>query len=245
MSKGCSSQREQIYLWKTQRRSSPRKSNLYSPPRARSFTKEIGSQLHFPRSSSFGSVADLLVSLTALFLLRPTLHRFDLTRSSGLCFGLRFTLNIAMLVNRMSALHHSITSRGTRMRTFCRFGAVLAVFFAFVTFSFAQTGTTSVGGTVVDSSGAAIAGATVTISNTGQALEREVQTNSAGEYRFLALPPGTYTLTVEKQGFRKFQQTGLAAGANARILRGVPAARLKPCPDTVVSPGRIQDPFLS
>ena len=128
---------------------------------------------------------------------------------------------------------------------FCRFGAVLSIFFVFVSFSFAQTGTTSVGGSVVDTSGAAIAGAKVTISNTGQALEREVQTNNAGEYRFLALPPGTYTLTVEKQGFRKFRQTGLAAGANARILRGVPAARLKPCPDTVVSPGRIQDPFLS
>lgn len=121
----------------------------------------------------------------------------------------------------------------------------MSIFFVFVSFSFAQTGTTSVGGSVVDTSGAAIAGAKVTISNTGQALEREVQTNNAGEYRFLALPPGTYTLTVEKQGFRKFRQTGLAAGANARILRGVPAARLKPCPDTVVRPVRIQDLFLS
>jgi len=107
------------------------------------------------------------------------------------------------------------------MRTFCRFGAVLAVFFAFVTFSFAQTGTTSVGGTVVDTSGAAIAGAKVTISNNGQALEREVQTNNAGEYRFLALPPGTYTLTVEKQGFRKYEQTALALLVNVAATNNV------------------------
>ncbi|HTZ82442.1 MAG TPA: carboxypeptidase-like regulatory domain-containing protein, partial [Candidatus Acidoferrales bacterium] len=107
------------------------------------------------------------------------------------------------------------------MRTFCKFGAVLAVFFAFGTFSFAQTGTTSVGGTVVDVSGAAIAGAKVTISNNGQALQREAQTNSAGEYRFLALPPGTYTLTVEKQGFRKFEQTALALLVNVAATNNV------------------------
>ncbi len=75
--------------------------------------------------------------------------------------------------------------------------------------SSAQTGTTSVRGTVLDKTGAAIAGAKVSLTNTGQLLRREAETNNSGEYRFLALPPGTYTLTVEKQGFRPFRQTGL------------------------------------
>jgi hypothetical protein len=70
---------------------------------------------------------------------------------------------------------------------------------------FAQTGTTSVQGTVVDNSGAAVVAAKVVVKNVGQALEREMQTNTAGEYKFLALPPGTYTITAEKEGFRRYE----------------------------------------
>ena len=57
---------------------------------------------------------------------------------------------------------------------------------------------------VLDKSGAAIPGAKVSISNNGQALQRSAETNNAGEYRFLALPPGNYTLTVEKPEFHKY-----------------------------------------
>ena len=55
--------------------------------------------------------------------------------------------------------------------------------------SLAQTGTSSVGGIVLDRSGAAVAGAKVTVSSNGQALQRETQTDDSGGYRFLALPP--------------------------------------------------------
>jgi protocatechuate 3,4-dioxygenase beta subunit len=61
---------------------------------------------------------------------------------------------------------------------------------------FGQTGTTSVHGTVVDNSGAAVVAAKVIVQNAGQRLEREMHTNGSGEYKFLALPPGTYTITV-------------------------------------------------
>ena len=67
----------------------------------------------------------------------------------------------------------------------------------FVSSALAQTGTSSVRGIVLDRSGAAVAGAKVTVSNNGQALQRETQTDDSGEYRFLALPPGSYTLSVE------------------------------------------------
>ena len=74
---------------------------------------------------------------------------------------------------------------------------------------FAQTGTTSVRGVVLDKSGAAVVGARVVVENAGQALQRETRTDGSGEYKFLGLPPGTYTLTVEKEGFRKFESRAL------------------------------------
>jgi len=70
---------------------------------------------------------------------------------------------------------------------------------------FAQTGTTSLRGVVLDKSGAAVVGARVVLENAGQALQRTTRTDDSGEYRFLGLPPGTYTLSVEKEGFRKFE----------------------------------------
>ncbi|HTQ59570.1 MAG TPA: carboxypeptidase-like regulatory domain-containing protein [Candidatus Solibacter sp.] len=73
----------------------------------------------------------------------------------------------------------------------------------------AQVGTTSVRGTVLDKTGAAIVGATVTLENTAQALHQEMKTSATGAYEFLALPPGTYSLSVEMAGFRKWQQKSL------------------------------------
>jgi len=74
---------------------------------------------------------------------------------------------------------------------------------------FAQTGTTSLRGTVTDKSGAAIADASVTLANPAQSLSRTATTGKNGEYEFLSLPPGTYQLTVERDGFRKFEQKSL------------------------------------
>ena len=73
----------------------------------------------------------------------------------------------------------------------------------------AQTGTASVHGTVLDKSHAAVAGARVTLVNTERGLQRDVVTPTTGEFEFLALSPGNYSLTVEKQGFGKYEQTSL------------------------------------
>jgi len=72
-----------------------------------------------------------------------------------------------------------------------------------------QTGTTSVRGTVTDKTGGAIAGAKVTLTNQQQGERRDATTGSAGEYGFVALPPGSYTLTVEMANFRKYEQKKL------------------------------------
>ena len=69
----------------------------------------------------------------------------------------------------------------------------------------AQLPTGTILGTVKDSSGASIAGATVTLSNVQQGFERTVSSGETGAYEFLGLAPGVYTLQVEKENFRKYE----------------------------------------
>lgn len=61
-------------------------------------------------------------------------------------------------------------------------------------------------GTVTDPSGAAISGAHVTFVNEATGIKTEVASSSVGIYT-AALPAGTYDLTVEAAGFKKFEQT--------------------------------------
>jgi hypothetical protein len=56
---------------------------------------------------------------------------------------------------------------------------------------------------VKDPSGNLVTNATVTARDQAKAFERSTSTNSQGEYRIVALPPGTYSVTVEAQGFAK------------------------------------------
>src|SRR5258708_37575453 len=74
----------------------------------------------------------------------------------------------------------------------------------------AQTGTTSLRGTVADKTGGVIQGVKVTLISTLRgSAERTGTTTSSGGYEFLSLPPGTYSLDVEMTGFRKYHQTRL------------------------------------
>ncbi len=63
--------------------------------------------------------------------------------------------------------------------------------------SWAQTGTTSLNGTVTDKSGAAVVGAQISLTSNEQGQVRTASTKGSGEYEFLSLPPGKYTLTVD------------------------------------------------
>lgn len=64
-----------------------------------------------------------------------------------------------------------------------------------------QSATATLSGTVEDQNGALIPGATVTAINAGTALQRETTTGSRGDYAFPLLPPGTYIVRVQAQGF--------------------------------------------
>jgi hypothetical protein len=98
--------------------------------------------------------------------------------------------------------------------------SVLLVF-SLTSLCFSQTSSASLQGTVSDSTGGAIAGATVALLNTGSNLERSATTGNLGEYRFLALPPGIYTLAVTAKGFARYQQTDLQLLVNTPATANV------------------------
>src|SRR2546422_5638057 len=72
-----------------------------------------------------------------------------------------------------------------------------------------QYTTASLGGTVVDQSGAAIADAKVTVLNTDTGFTQTVSSGADGAYLFSRLPVGNYRLTVEKEGLTTYVQSGI------------------------------------
>lgn len=72
-----------------------------------------------------------------------------------------------------------------------------------------QASTGNISGRVVDSTGSAIAGATVKVKNTQTGLEQSVTTNEDGLYRLVLLPTGTYTVTAEASGFSSITAEGV------------------------------------
>jgi hypothetical protein len=74
-------------------------------------------------------------------------------------------------------------------------------------------------GTVTDGSGAAVAGAKVTMTNQGTNLSVTATTNGTGVYEARELPIGVYKITVEAAGFKTFNNNGvtLDAGSIARV----------------------------
>lgn len=64
-------------------------------------------------------------------------------------------------------------------------------------------------GTVVDQSGAILAGASVTVKNVDTNVTRTAATDERGRYAAAALPPGTYDITVTAQGFAPRTQAGI------------------------------------
>ncbi|MGI8990873.1 MAG: carboxypeptidase regulatory-like domain-containing protein [Bryobacteraceae bacterium] len=81
------------------------------------------------------------------------------------------------------------------------------VFIACVAFGQQITG--SVTGTVTDPAGAAVAGAPVKLTNTGTGAVESVNSDDSGNFRFLLLPPGVYSLKVTTPGFKSFVRDGI------------------------------------
>jgi outer membrane receptor protein involved in Fe transport len=87
--------------------------------------------------------------------------------------------------------------------------AVLALVVCLAGIGLAQETTAGFLGTVKDPSGAVIANAAIEVSGPALIGTRRAQTDSGGNFRFGALPPGQYTMTVSAPGFRNYRQTGI------------------------------------
>src|SRR5438034_5642538 len=81
----------------------------------------------------------------------------------------------------------------------------------------AQTFRGTILGTVTDSTGASIAGAAVAVKNVNTGLTRTVTTSEDGTYSAPELPIGTYTVTVEKAGFKQGVVSGLQVAVSSEV----------------------------
>ncbi|HUF04604.1 MAG TPA: carboxypeptidase regulatory-like domain-containing protein [Aridibacter sp.] len=102
------------------------------------------------------------------------------------------------------------TSASSRLRKVLSGEAVIIAIFAFVgcfavltTPVFGQRTNGAITGTVTDQAGAALSGATVTVSRPAVGFRRVVQSTSEGNYNVPELPAGVYTVAITKDGFRE------------------------------------------
>src|ERR1700691_14649 len=111
-------------------------------------------------------------------------------------------------------IHPDVPSSGTRdwfiwrptyMKRF-RISFQLIPILLCVAIGHAQTAVTSVHGTVLDQSGAALPNAHVSISDPATGFKAERLTDAHGEYAFEQIKPDTYTILVSSQGFSSQRQ---------------------------------------
>jgi len=76
-------------------------------------------------------------------------------------------------------------------------------------FAGAQSTGGRIRGTVVDSSGGAVLGAKVTLINEATNTSREAQAGANGDYIFIEVPVGTYSIEAVSQGFKKYSRKGI------------------------------------
>ncbi len=81
----------------------------------------------------------------------------------------------------------------------------------------AQSGTSSIQGTVTDASAAVIQGANVTLTNTSTGVKLQSSSDASGSFSFPSVPPGLYSLEISKEGFASYKvsQFNVTVGQHA------------------------------
>ncbi len=106
------------------------------------------------------------------------------------------------------------------MRVWIARGSCIVATLFFASLAFAQVAA-QLNGTVTDTSGAVVPGATVTVTSVGQGFTRTVASNKSGNYLVAGLPAGTYDLTVTAPGFRTYSATGIVVRPAAKVKLNV------------------------
>src|SRR5881409_4145009 len=103
-----------------------------------------------------------------------------------------------------------VRGTGIRLRSLGRFATAIVVLIALPTcLVFAQTSTATILGTVKDSTGALIPGASITVKHTESGLTRSVVSGERGGYNVPLLPVGAYEITTTMPGFKQEVRSGI------------------------------------
>lgn len=110
-------------------------------------------------------------------------------------------------------MDHRFVMRFDRRRTLSRVHRLLPAFLAFcaailMPVAHAQT-TGTLSGTVLDTTGAVIPGAQVTLVNAASKAKRATVSNGQGFFTINAIQPATYNLVITEKGFETFAITGI------------------------------------
>src|SRR5580704_16232677 len=104
-----------------------------------------------------------------------------------------------------------------------RLSSLLALILFFSALGFGQSFST-ITGLVTDQVGAVIPGVEVTITNITTGVSRTVTTNDIGAYRATQLPPGTYNVKTEAEGFRPRLITNVSLPIDDVVTLNLPLA---------------------
>ncbi len=124
-------------------------------------------------------------------------------------------------MKNFAPLLYLLSSSGRRKCVHSR-GAVLAVVAVLSAVllcipAFSQSGAGTIQGTVFDQTGAAIAGATVTVVDSARGISRPLTSDSAGQYVALDLTPGSYTVRGEFKGFQVVEHANVVVEVGKTI----------------------------
>ncbi len=101
---------------------------------------------------------------------------------------------------------------------FTRSFLLVGVLFGALAFSQTQSINGSIRGRVVDATGAPVPKASVAITDAGNGFTRTVETNEDGYYVTPNLPLGTYSVTIQKQGFDTVRHPGVVLNAGTEAV---------------------------
>ena len=103
-------------------------------------------------------------------------------------------------------------------------GAIAVLFVLVLVSGVALHGQTAVGevnGVVTDAQGAVVADAAVKLTNQATKIASTRATNGSGGFTFVNVQPGSYVLSVEKQGFKKTDVSPFDVGVNQTVSHNI------------------------
>lgn len=124
------------------------------------------------------------------------------------------------MISRVTAVFSCKTQRNGQLRL--RFFVLASLLFLTAAgFSSAEDVSAGIRGTVNDTEGAHIEGATVIVNNQETGAVFCTRTGSNGSYELLKLPVGTYSLTVRASGFQTFTVFGIKLQSSSMFTREI------------------------